>query len=75
MFEKHNISMTLDEAVELFGKIARQMQTNENGEIAEKDLDQVAGGIAWASVGLGVLCVGGVALGIYNSYQEAKRKN
>lgn len=74
LFCKHGLEMTVEEVVDLCGKIARQMEAGENGEISEDALEDVTGGIAWALVGLGVLCVGAVALGIYNGYQETKRK-
>ena len=74
VFRKNGLEMTIEEVVDLCGKIARQMEAGENGEISEDALEDVTGGIAWALIGLGVLCVGAVALGIYNGYQETKRK-
>lgn len=74
LFHKNGLEMTIEEVVDLCGKIAHQMEAGNDGEISEEALDDVTGGVAWALVGLGVLCIGAVALGIYNGYQEAKRK-
>lgn len=74
LFQKYGLDLTLDEVVELCGQIARQMEVGDKGEISEDALDNVTGGIAWALIGLGVMCIGAAAVGVYNGYQEAKRK-
>ncbi len=70
-FERHGVDMTLDEVIGLCGQIAHQMQSDD--ELDEDALENVSGGIAWALVGLGVVCLGAVALGIWNGYNSAKK--
>lgn len=73
LFQKNGVEMTVEEVVELCGQIAKQMDVGDDGEISEEALENVTGGIAPWLIGLGVLCIGAVALGIYNGYQDAKR--
>lgn len=35
----------------------------------DNELQEIDGGIAWALIGLGVLCLGGFGVGIYNGYK------
>lgn len=71
LFAGYGVEMTQEEVVTLCGQIAGQMKTE--GELTDEEMDNVTGGAAWALIGLGALCLGAVALGIYNGYQEAKR--
>lgn len=72
-FARNGVEMTQNEVLDLCGKIAQQVESNEGGELTEENLENVSGGIAWALIGLGVVCLGGTALGIWNGYQKAKR--
>ena len=38
-------------------------------ELKNEELQTIDGGIAWALIGLGALCVGAFALGVYNGYK------
>ncbi len=65
LFSKYGLELTKQEVVALCGAIVRQMN---GGELTEDDLEDVAGGFAWAIVGavaLGAACLGGCAGGIY----------
>lgn len=75
LFEQYGLVLTIEEVVDLCGRIAQQKILDENGEITESALDDVTGGIAWALIGLGVVCIGSLAIGIYNGYRETKRKD
>lgn len=74
LFAKYGVEMTLDEVIDLCGVIARYMQSEDSEELSEDDLDNVAGGIAWLAIGVAVLCIGALAIGIYNGYQSCKKK-
>ena len=72
-FARNDVEMTQNEVLDLCGEIAQQMESNEGGELTEENLENVSGGIAWTLIGLGVVCLGSAALGIWNGYQKAKR--
>ena len=72
-FAKHGVEMTEEEVVNLCGQIAKQVSEGENGELTEESLENVSGGIAPWLIGLGVVCIGSVALGIWNGYNDAKK--
>ena len=72
-FSDFGLDLDIEEVVDLCGKIAERIKCSSECEISEETVDSVTGGVAWALVGLGVVCIGGAALGIYNGYQEAKR--
>lgn len=74
LFAKHGVEMTVDEVIELCGVIARYMEADAKEELTQNELDEVAGGvIGWLAVGVAVLCVGALAMGIYNGYKSCKK--
>ena len=74
LFHKYDVELTEEEVVDFCGNIAKQMEAGENGELSEDALENIAGGFWGAVIGVGVLVIGCVGLGIYNGYQEEKRK-
>lgn len=74
LFKNYDLELTMDEVYELCAQIAC---SSKEGELNENDLDAVAGGFGWvaaAAIGLGVVCIGAFAVGVYNGYKEATRK-
>ena len=72
LFAEHGVDLTMEEVIDLCAAIAAQMG---EAELSEEDLENVAGGIGLVTVGLiclGVGCIGGLAVGIYNGYRDAK---
>lgn len=72
LFASHDVELTMDEVIGLCGAIAAQMG---EAELSEDDLENVAGGIGLVTIGLiglGAACIGGLAVGIYNGYRDAK---
>ena len=74
LFAKHGVDYSLDEVYALCEAIAKRMEaSNEEGELTEDALEDVAGGIAIGLIIFGVGCVGAAALGIYNGYKSTKK--
>lgn len=75
--EAHGIVMSIDEVTELCVAIGKRAAQENGDELSEEALDDVAGGLGvifWTCVGVGVLCVGAFALGVYNGYMDKKNK-
>lgn len=69
LFATHDVEMSIDQVTELCIAIGKRAAQEENGELSEEDLDDVAGGfgvVTWTCIGLGVLCLGAFGLGVYN---------
>lgn len=71
----HGIEMSVDEVTELCVAIGKKVVQDSGDELNEDALDSVAGGFgiaAWVCIGVGVLCIGAFALGVYNGYKGKK---
>lgn len=82
LFNRHGAEISEEETIELISQIAEKRQQMDNGELAEEDLDNVAGGIVLtgglaiaACVGVGALCVGAFAISAYNAYHALRWKH
>ena len=73
-FARHGVNITKDEVIDLCGAIAQQMDKGDEEELNEEALENVSGGIAFSLIALGVVCIGAVALGIWNGYNGAKQE-
>lgn len=81
-FQKNGIEVSLEETIDVVSKIAEKKQMLDNGEIKEKDLDNVAGGFfisgglaIAACIGIGVVTLGTIAVSAYTGYQATKWAN
>lgn len=74
LFAQNGVEMTVEEVIELCGKIATHMK-NGDDELLEENLEVVTGGFAITAsvIALGCVCIGAAALGIWNGYHSAKR--
>lgn len=75
--ENHGITMSTEEVTELCIAIGQRAACESNEELSEDALDSVAGGfgvVTWVCIGVGVLCLGAFALGIYNGYKNREKK-
>lgn len=73
--EAHGIEMSIDEVTELCVAIGKRAAQENGEELSEEALDDVAGGfgvVVWTCIGVGVLCIGAFALGVYNGYKGKK---
>ena len=74
--EAHGIGMTEEQVTELCIAIGRRASNEAtDAELTEEELSGAAGGfgvITWTCIGIGVLCVGAFALGVYNGYKSKK---
>lgn len=73
--EKRGIAMSTEEITQLCVAIGERVAQGDSDELGEDALDDVAGGfgiVAWTCVGVGVLCIGAFALGVYNGYKGRK---
>lgn len=82
LFTAKGVEITLDETIDLISQIAEKKQQQDNGEISEEDLENVAGGLALtgaaaiaACVGLGVVGIGVAAGAAYVAYQALRWAN
>lgn len=82
LFIRNGVEISEAETVELISKIAEQKQKMDNGEIAETDLENVAGGFALtgfaavaACVGIGALCIGTACVTGFVAYQGMRWAN
>lgn len=73
LIAEYGLEMTVEEVVEFCKLVAKEKERIENGsELSPEDLDDVSGGGALfilGCIGLGVVALGGLALGIYNGYK------
>lgn len=67
LMAKHGAAVSEDEIMEMCRIIAEQMQND--GELSEEALENVAGGV-WGWVVVGVVSAGAFALGLYNGYKS-----
>lgn len=73
--EAHGIEMSIDEVTELCLAIGKRAAQENGEELSEEALDDVAGGfgiVTWVCIGVGVLCIGAFAVGVYNGYKGKK---
>lgn len=82
LFNRNGAEITEEETVELISQIAEKRQKMDSGELAEDELDNVAGGIVLtgglaiaACIGLGVVGVGVAAGAAYVAYQALRWGN
>ncbi|MBQ6999501.1 MAG: hypothetical protein IJN67_00470 [Oscillospiraceae bacterium] len=66
LLAKYEVQLSMDEVKELCAEIAEAAKVNDNDELTEDALDNVAGGV-WGYVILGVVCLGAFCLGVYNT--------
>ena len=71
LFAKNGVEMSLDDVYELCGQIATQVQAGD-GELSEDALESVSGGII-TMVACGVVCIGALAVGIWNGYHRTRK--
>lgn len=79
LFNRSGAEISEEETVELISQIAEKRQKMDNGELAEDDLDGVAGGFALtgaalvaACIGLGVVGMGVAAGAAYVAYHSLR---
>lgn len=74
LLAKYGLELTMDE---VYGLCAQIACSQKDGELDEEDLETVSGGAAWvavAAIGLGVVCIGSFAIGVYNGYKSTRKK-
>lgn len=70
--EKRGIAMSAEEITQLCVAIGKRVAQGDGEELSEDALDDVAGGfgiVTWTCIGVGVVCIGAFALGVYNGYK------
>lgn len=76
LFNENGIEISMDETIEFISKVAELKEKQDNGELSEGELDEVAGGIViggalgiLACAGIGLVCFGVAAGAAYVAYQ------
>jgi hypothetical protein len=82
LFTAHGVEISLEETIELISQIAEKKKQQDDGEISEEALENVAGGLVLtgaaavaACVGIGVVSVGVAAGAAYVAYQALRWAN
>lgn len=75
LFTSYGLELTMDEVVTFCEMVAQEKERQEaNGEeLSAGDLEDVAGGgflFVAGCIGLGVIAIGGLAIGIVNGYKK-----
>ena len=73
LISEYGLEMPVEEVVEFCGLVAKEKERIDNGgEISPEELEDVSGGGALfvlGCIGLGVVALGGLAIGSYNGYK------